>query len=76
MKIQLPGELKADSVELTLDDGRYVEVSGDGAVRVYGLDRGEYTLTLPTIADVAAQCDVREDAYANGHMTITVEHRH
>ena len=78
MKVQLPGEIEADSVALTLDDGRYAEVSGDGVVRVWGgpQDGGEYSLTLPAIAHVITECGNPLNAYANGHMTITVEHRH
>lgn len=78
MKLQLPGEVAADSVTLILDDGRYVEVSGDGAVRVWGsaVTGGEYSLTLPAMTYVITECSNPHNAYANGHMTITVEHRH
>jgi hypothetical protein len=78
MKLNLPGEIEAGSVTLTLDDGRYVEVSGDGTVRVWGsaVTGGEYSLTLPSIAHVITECSNPHNAYANGHATITVDHRH
>jgi hypothetical protein len=81
MRIQLPRATRqASSISLVLDDGRCVEVSGDGGIFVTGegplLGGSNYSLVLPSFEDVITQCDARDDPYAPGHMTIQVEHRH
>lgn len=78
MQIRLPREIEAGSVTLTLDDGRRVSVTGSGDVYVsrFATSGEDYSLTLPAVEHVAEQCDASQDAYANGHMTIEVEHRH
>jgi hypothetical protein len=80
MEIQLPRNLEARQATLILDDGRRVDVSGSGHVYVSRsatqLGGEDYTLVLPSVEHVVTHCDASEDAYANGHMTIEVEHRH
>lgn len=82
MKVQLPGEIEASNgVSVVLDDGRLVHISGDGTVCVarsadaLGISQ-EYSLVLPAIEHVVAECDAPLAETGNGHMTITVEHRH
>ncbi len=79
MAMQLTiGTVLVDSVRVTLEDGRTVQVMSDGTVFVRTDARSfgnEYSFTLPTVEDVALECD------ANGQtgevpMTVTAFHRH
>lgn len=81
MQIRLPREIETDQyATVILDDGRSVSISGDGRVYVYGradqLGSEDYSLELPAVEHVAANCDNREGRLGNGHVTIQVEHRH
>lgn len=55
------GTITVDSVRVTLDDGRIVDVHSDGSINVRNMALGsfgnEYMIDLPTVEDVARKCD-------------------
>jgi hypothetical protein len=68
------------SVIVILDDGRRVHIHGSGEISVYTaehrLGNEDYSLRLPSVEYVAANCDAKNATMGHGHVTITVEHRH
>ncbi len=79
MAMQLTmGTVLVDSVRVTLADGRTVQIMSDGTVfvRTDATSFGnEYSFTLPTVDDVARECDVNgQDGEVA--MTVATFHRH
>lgn len=83
VKIIMPRELDVSGVHVTLDDGREVQISGDGHVLVKAGYLCEYEFRLPDVGTVADACTAKygrgsESDSGHGEVDIPVPfvHRH